>query len=60
VLYDQIKTRRFGHLAGGVHRNGKDFFNVYYGPQFFDQGSEGPWRGALMRSESGRAAARRS
>lgn len=56
VLYDQIKTRRFGHLAGGVHRNGKDFFNVYYGPQFFDQGSDGPWRGALMRSESGRGA----
>ena len=60
LLYDQIKTRRFGHLAGGVHRNGRDFFNVYYGPQFFDQGAEGPWRSALMRSESGRTAARRS
>ena len=20
-----------GHLAGGVHRDGRDFFNVYYG-----------------------------
>jgi hypothetical protein len=50
VLYDQIKTRRFGHLAGGVHRNGKGFFNVYYGPQFFGSGApEGPWRGALLR-----------
>jgi hypothetical protein len=31
ALYDQIKTKVFGHLAGGVHRNGKDFFNLYYG-----------------------------
>jgi hypothetical protein len=54
VLYDQIKTRRFGHLAGGVHRNGKDFFNVYYGPQFFDKGARpGPWRSALLRGASG-------
>jgi hypothetical protein len=30
-LYDQIKLLSLGHLAGGVHRNGKDFFNVYYG-----------------------------
>jgi hypothetical protein len=20
-----------GHLSGGIHRNGEDFFNVYYG-----------------------------
>jgi hypothetical protein len=33
ALYDQIKGRVFGHLAGGTHRNGKDFFNVYYGVQ---------------------------
>lgn len=31
ALYDQIKAMALGHLAGGVHRNGKDFFNVYYG-----------------------------
>jgi hypothetical protein len=31
ALYDQIKNKVAGHLAGGVHRNGKDFFNVYYG-----------------------------
>lgn len=31
ALYDQIKTKPAGHLAGGIHRNGKDFFNVYYG-----------------------------
>ena len=31
ALYDQIKMKALGHLAGGVHRNGKDFFNLYYG-----------------------------
>jgi tryptophan halogenase len=41
ALYDQIKGMALGHLAGGVHRNGKDFFNLYYGavglPKFNDQ-----------------------
>jgi tryptophan halogenase len=31
ALYDQIRTLSLGHLAGGVHRDGRDFFNVYYG-----------------------------
>ena len=31
ALYDQIKNKALGHVAGGVHRNGRDFFNVYYG-----------------------------
>lgn len=31
ALYDQIKGLALGHLAGGIHRNGKDFFNLYYG-----------------------------
>ena len=31
ALYDQIKGMRLGHIAGGVHRDGRDFFNVYYG-----------------------------
>lgn len=33
TLYDQIKTKRFGHLAGGVDREGKDFFTLYYGAE---------------------------
>lgn len=41
ALYDQIKGMALGHLAGGVHRNGKDFFNLYYGavglPKFNDK-----------------------
>jgi len=31
ALYDQIKAKALGHLAGGVHRDGGDFFNLYYG-----------------------------
>ncbi len=41
ALYDQIKGLALGHLAGGVHRNGADFFNLYYGvvalPHFSDR-----------------------
>jgi hypothetical protein len=31
ALYDQIKTRPLGHIAGGIHRDHREFFNVYYG-----------------------------
>lgn len=31
ALYDQIKSRPMGHLAGGIHRDGQAFFNVYFG-----------------------------
>lgn len=31
ALYDQVKGKRFGHLAGGIHRDGRPFFNVYFG-----------------------------
>lgn len=34
ALYVPIKSSRFGHLAGGVHRDGRDFFNVYYGVEW--------------------------
>jgi hypothetical protein len=38
AVLDQVKARALGHLAGGVHRDGRGFFNVYYGvtahPQF--------------------------
>jgi hypothetical protein len=30
-LLDQIRSRTLGHLGGGIHRAGEDFFNVYYG-----------------------------
>jgi hypothetical protein len=45
ALYDQIGSMHLGHLAGGVHRDGSDFFNVYYGvmalPRFNAQLSGG-------------------
>lgn len=45
ALYDQIKGRSFGHLAGGVHRDGREFFNVYYGVEGFPRFNEpGPGR----------------
>jgi tryptophan halogenase len=37
ALVDQIRNRALGHLAGGVHRDGRDFFNVYYGVTGFPQ-----------------------
>jgi tryptophan halogenase len=37
ALIDQIKLRSLGHLAGGLHRDGRDFFNVYYGVSGFPQ-----------------------
>lgn len=40
ALYDQVKTRALGHLAGGVHRNGEEFFNVYYGVSGFPRFNE--------------------
>jgi hypothetical protein len=30
-LYQRIKTERFGHLAGGLDREQKDFITIYYG-----------------------------
>jgi hypothetical protein len=30
-LYEKIKTRTFGHISGGIDRNGKDFLSIYYG-----------------------------
>jgi hypothetical protein len=32
-LYAQIQNQRFGHLAGGIDRQGKDFCTVYYGAE---------------------------
>lgn len=41
ALYDQIRMKTLGHLAGGVHRNGKDFFNLYYGVTGFPHFNQG-------------------
>ncbi len=30
-VYDGIETKLLGHIAGGIDREGRDFFTVYYG-----------------------------
>jgi tryptophan halogenase len=35
AIYDQVRTHSLGHVAGGVHRNGKEFFNIYHGVTSF-------------------------
>jgi hypothetical protein len=30
-LYDPVKTQIFGHLTGGIDREGRDFLTVYFG-----------------------------
>ena len=37
AIYDQVRTHSLGHVAGGVHRNGKEFFNIYHGVTSFPQ-----------------------
>jgi tryptophan 7-halogenase len=32
-VYNQAATCKFGHLAGGVHRNGQEFLTIYYGAE---------------------------
>lgn len=31
AFIDPIRSKRFGHLSGGIDRQGKDFLTVYYG-----------------------------
>jgi len=38
ALYERIKTQTFGHLAGGVDRESRDFMTVYYGAKHIDSG----------------------
>ena len=33
TFLEQIRCRSVGHLAGGLHRNGREFFNIYYGAE---------------------------
>jgi hypothetical protein len=33
ILYDQFRARLFGHLSGGIDREGRDFLTIYYGAE---------------------------
>jgi tryptophan halogenase len=35
AIFDQIRLHSLGHIAGGVHRNGEEFFNLYHGVESF-------------------------
>jgi tryptophan halogenase len=52
ALYDQIRERPLGHIAGGVHRDGEEFVTIYYGlaglPRF--SADLGAGRGAVKRT----------
>jgi hypothetical protein len=30
-LFEKVKNKMFGHISGGIDRNGKDFLSIYYG-----------------------------
>ncbi len=34
IFCDRIASKRFGHLAGGTDREGRDFVTVYYGVEY--------------------------
>ena len=40
-MFQRIKTERFGHLAGGIDRDEKDFVTVYYGVKHIHSGQLG-------------------
>ncbi len=43
TLYEEVKTKTFGHIAGGIDRDGRDFLTVYYGVEYTSpQPSGGP------------------
>ena len=34
TLYEKTREKKFGHLAGGIDRQGRDFVTMYYGVKF--------------------------
>jgi hypothetical protein len=34
LLYDGVQDKTFGHIAGGIDREGRDFLTVYYGLEY--------------------------
>jgi hypothetical protein len=36
MFYDRVKNKTFGHLSGGIGRDGNDFLTVYYGVEGID------------------------
>jgi hypothetical protein len=36
ALYEGVHDKTFGHIAGGIDREGRDFVTVYYGVEYKD------------------------
>jgi hypothetical protein len=41
ALLDPVRSERFGHLSGGIGREGKEFLTVYYGVEHYPKDSLG-------------------
>jgi hypothetical protein len=52
ALYDPIKSKRFGHVSGGVDRNGKEFLTVYYGVEEHPNETGAPYMGCAGQERS--------
>jgi hypothetical protein len=40
-LYEGVKNKTFGHIAGGIDREGRDFLTVYYGVEYTSPNDSG-------------------
>ncbi|MCU0596946.1 MAG: DUF3467 domain-containing protein [Desulfobacterota bacterium] len=52
ALYDPVKSKRFGHLSGGVDREGKEFLTVYYGVEEHPIETGAPYMGCAGQERS--------
>lgn len=62
ALYEQVKGKVFGHLAGGIDREGRDFLTLYYGVEGIrdhDAESGPPGDETVLQAGAGRAASPR-
>ena len=40
AFYNQMRTRILGHISGGINREGRDFFTIYYGAETITRKSQ--------------------
>ena len=52
ALYDPVKSKRFGHLSGGLDREGKEFLTVYYGVEERPNETDAPYMGCAGQERS--------
>ncbi|MCU0595160.1 MAG: DUF3467 domain-containing protein [Desulfobacterota bacterium] len=52
ALYDSVKSKRFGHVSGGIDREGKEFLTVYYGVEEHPNETGAPYLGCAGQERS--------